>query len=137
MAKRKGRVSIAMLERALMEKKQELEELKERREQLVRELAKVDKAIAAIQGRAPRGRGGRRGPGRQPSLLTLVVQTLAQNKKPMTAGELAEAVLAAGYKTKSKNLQALIWSQIYKDDRIVKAERGKFQLKPGVKIEKS
>ncbi len=135
MAKRK--MTIAALEKALQEKKVQLDGLHNERKKLLQQLAKLDKQIAAVQGGATglgsRSTGGR---GRRgPSLIERIVRILAKNKKPMTAGEIADEVLAGGYETKSDNLQTLIWSQIYKDDRIVRPERGKFQLKAGVKVE--
>jgi len=135
MAKRK--MTIAALEKALQEKKMQLDGLYSERKKLLQQLAKLDKQIASLQGGVVGSAGKSAGGGRRkgPSLIERIVRILAKNKKLMTAGEIAEAVLAGGYETKSENLQTLIWSQIYKDERIVRPERGKFQLKPGVKIE--
>ena len=50
-------------------------------------------------------RGKRQGP----SLRERLTNLLAKRKRPMPARELAEQVLAAGYKTKSKNFMEVMW----------------------------
>ena len=132
--------TIAALERALQAKKSQLAGLKAERRALRKQVTAVDKQIetllgakgpAAAAGAAPKERRGRR---RGTSLIQSVVQVLAKSKAPLGVKEISARVLASGYKTKSKNVHTLIWAQIYKDDRIVRPERGKFQLKPGATV---
>ena len=143
MPRKSSTMSIAALEKALQATKGKLDALKEKREALLKKVKDVETQIAALEGapvspeeeaapKKPRG-GGRRN---KISLIQVCVDVLAKSGKAMTAGELAEAVAAAGYKSKSKDLKPLIYSQIYAEKRIVRPERGKFQLKPGaVKVE--
>ena len=72
----------------------------------------------AANGQPPRASGrrgrppGRRGPRAtgQPSLAKMIVSVLEKSSRPMKGRELAERVLAAGYKTTSKNPAALMWA---------------------------
>lgn len=48
----------------------------------------------------------------QPSLRSLLTDLLAKRKKPMAARDLAEKVLATGYKTKSKNFASVVWTTL-------------------------
>ncbi len=123
-------ISISALEKTLAKTRQQAAELMARRKELLRQLAKIDKKIQALAGGA--GLGGRTAPSSRPKnakpLMDCVVEALGQSKDPMTAGELADAVTAMGYVSASKDLRQQIWTQIYKDDRIGKAGRGKFVL---------
>ena len=75
-------------------------------------------------GKAPRGartNGTKGAPGkaapaakppssrRQPPLRILLANLLAKSKRPLAARELAEQVLASGYRTKSKNFVDVMW----------------------------
>jgi len=127
--------SIAALEQELQTKKRDLDKLMKQRSELLRKVAVLDKQIGKLQGSAATsGKGGRRGPRSGPSLIQRVVEVLAASKKPLGVKDIAEKVLAGGYQTTSKNIHTLIWAQIYKDDRIVRPERGRFALKAGVKV---
>ncbi|MBC8443407.1 hypothetical protein H8D79_01635 [PVC group bacterium] len=138
MPRKSSKMSIAALEKVLQETKSKVDALKQKRESLLKKVKDVEKQIAAMEG-APLGPqeaaapkvargGGRRN---KVSLIQVCVDVLAKSGEVMTVGELAEGVAAAGYKSKSKDLKPLIYSQIYGESRIVRPERGKFQLKAG------
>jgi hypothetical protein len=55
----------------------------------------------------PRAGGGVRGT--QPPLMEVLTKILAQAKEPMGGGELAEKVLATGYKSTSKRFRDVVW----------------------------
>jgi len=134
MARRK--LSIADLERQLDAARQQIARLQKRREALLAEVAEIDRKTAGLQG-APSeaappkaekaGRKRRRGSGG--TLMSSVVEVLAEKGEPMSVPELCEAVMAKGYKSKSRNLKAILFAQIYRDDRIERPARGRFQLK--------
>jgi hypothetical protein len=48
----------------------------------------------------------------QPSLRSLLTELLKKSKKPVPARELAEQVLATGYKTKSKKFTDVVWTAL-------------------------
>jgi len=118
-------MSIAELERALAG-------LKAEEADFLRQRVEIDKRLATIRGSAKVGR--KLGPRVGPSLIQCVVETLAASLKPLGVKDIAQKVLGRGYKTTSKNVHALIWAQIYKDDRIVRPERGRFTIKDGVEV---
>lgn len=127
----KAQKSISELEKLLETQKKRLATLQERRDQLASQLTKVDGEIASLVGQAkapvearrPRRRGGK-------SLRQVILEALGKSAKPMSASELTEAVLAAGYRTTSKNPTALVRQIVYRDDRIAKKEAGRFVLAP-------
>ena len=123
--------SIAALENALVQKRQQVSELQTQRSGLLRQIATLDKQIAALAGTPS---DGSETPAAQPlpmyakSLMACVIEVLSTAKDPMTAGEIADAVTAMGYVSASKDLKTLIWGQVYRDDRVTKSGRGKFVL---------
>ena len=60
--------------------------------------------------------------------MQCVVDALAKSRGPLSAAELEEQVLAGGYKTRSKRIRQMIYTQVGKDARIARASRGVFQL---------
>lgn len=62
--------------------------------------------------------------------MRVVLDVLAKAAEPMGIKEIAAAVVASGYKSKSKDLTGLISSQIYRHKEIKRPKRGKFLLKP-------
>ena len=130
--------SITALERALAAKKSEVKKLEDQRAQLLKSVAKLDKQIAKLRGGASDGafRAGKTRAKNAKFLMEYVVEALTNSKTPMNAAEIVEAVTAMGYVSAAKNLQAVIWSQIYKDKRIGREGRGKFVL-VGEKVKKA
>ncbi len=121
--------TIADLERLLEGKRQRLEALQQRRDRLVGQVAKVDEQIRSLAGKATARREVRRRRRTgQKSLQSCVVDVLSQSAEPKTAAEIAEAVIAAGYRSSSKNPVALVRHVCYTTDRIETKERGKFVL---------
>jgi hypothetical protein len=51
----------------------------------------------------------RDGQEQQLPLRTLLTNLLAKSRRPLTAWELADQVLASGYQTKSKNFMEVMW----------------------------
>jgi hypothetical protein len=66
-------------------------------------------ARRAAPARAPSQPGRRKG---QPSLRSLLTDILQKSRKPIPARELAEQVLATGYKTKSKHFTDVVWTAL-------------------------
>ena len=139
---KKRTVSIAALEKALNASRQRVEKLREMRQALLDKIAKVDAEIAALAGEPidataegaaeeapgkPKAKGGKR-PKNKMTMKEAIVHVLTESGEAMGVKEIAQGVLAAGYKTKSKDLPAQIWSTIYTDKTIGRPARGKFQI---------
>jgi len=58
-----------------------------------------------------------------------ILEALKANPEPMTAAEIAEAVIKAGYRSSSKNFVGLVRRTCYLNKRIHTKERGKFAIK--------
>jgi hypothetical protein len=116
-------LTVSQLERLLERKRARLEKLQHRRDQLLRQLARVDAQIASIGGARPlerTGRPKRKRPRNSMTLLQAVVDVLGQNKKGITLKQLAAKILEKGYKTASANFENTIYQIIYNNrDKVV------------------
>ena len=128
------RKSIAELERILADQKKRLRELqakvRERRDHLMSETARVNSEIDSLSrelGTLTKPRVVRRR--RAKRLPQYILEALKANPEPMTAAEIAEAVIKAGYRSSSKNFQALVRRTCYLNNRIHTKERGKFAIR--------
>jgi TolA-binding protein len=65
------------------------------------------------------------------SLPVVVTKILAGSPEPISAGKLAEKVLASGYQTKSKNFTNVIWSGVGKMDNVENVPGKGYRLKKG------
>ncbi len=127
-----GKISATIneLERLLAKQKQRLEKLRKRKARLISQVARIDQQIDQLAGKpvaaakAPRRRRRKRGK----SLQQYVVDVLRQSPEPKTAGEITDAVIAAGYRTSSKNPISLVRQVCYHSGQVKAKERGKFVL---------
>jgi hypothetical protein len=67
----------------------------------------------------------------QPSLRSLLTELLQTSKKPVPARELAEQVLATGYKTKSKNFTDVVWTALGQLKNVENVKGQGWRLKKG------
>jgi len=128
------RKRIAELEQILAGQKKRLRELQakvhERREHLMSEIARVNAEIDSLSqelGTPTKPRVVRRR--RAKRLPQYILEVLKTSPEPMTAAEIAEAVTKAGYRSSSKNFQALVRRTCYLNDQIQRRGRGKFAVK--------
>jgi len=106
--------TVAQLERILLRKKTALEKLLRQRTQLQKKLAQVERRIVEIGGaEGGKPRPPRRRPKNPQTLLVAVTQMLAQHKKGLTLRDLANKLLASGYKTSSTNFQNTLYQCLY------------------------
>ncbi len=145
--KRSQNMSIAQLEKVLANTKQQLQALKDKRENLLAQIAKADKEIAdlagepvapAVEEEAPasastKPKKQRKLPKNTMSLNDAIVKVLAEAMKPMRVAEIAETVKAAGYKTTSKTFAKQVSGTAAEDKRVERAARGLFALKKKAK----
>lgn len=124
------------LEKLLNGKKNELEQLLRKREQLERQLTDVVERIRAIEGKrngTDLGGNGRRISFRLQNDRTLkevVTELLTENAKGLGLDDLSKRVLATGYKTTSTNFKNTLYQCLYNHERIVLDKKnGLYQLK--------
>lgn len=121
MARAASEFSVAELERILDERKQQAQELGKRRDQLNKELAKVE---AELQGIVGPKKASRKGPRRgkrlknERSLRQVIFDILAKTKKGFTLPDLEAKALEAGYKSSSKNFSNMIYQCLYNSEGI-------------------
>lgn len=128
----KAQKSISELEKLLETQKNRLAALQKKKEQLAAQLTKVEQDIASLVGQAEapvKAPKPRRVKGDK-SLRQHIFDILGQSEKPLSARELTDAVLAAGYRTTSKDPTALVRQIVYRDNRIGKKGAGRFILAP-------
>jgi hypothetical protein len=92
-------------------------------------LGLVAPALAAPK--APSARSARVKVKRAKNDLSLpqVLTTILKAKPGQSVAELTQAVLAAGYKSTSKDFKAIVPQTLYRDERFKRVGRGKFAVK--------
>lgn len=97
--------------------------LREQREKLAQELERVDRAIAALEGsldgRAPAAAAAAAPPARPYAMLTLyeaTVHYLRSVQEPRTARQIAEALRAGGFRTRSPRLSAIVATMLGREE---------------------
>jgi len=146
MAKRRGRppalesASIAVLEGALASRRRDVARVEARRDRLAAQLAEVEKNLRAVEGtRGPgRARGGtrasapqvaaRRGRRGKTSLAEAITQVLKAAGEPMRVVAIAEAVRAAGYKSKAKRFDKMVHKALNQMGIVKRRGRGLYEL---------
>ncbi len=122
MARTASNFSLSDLERILDERKSQAIELTKRRDQLAKELAKIELELQGIHGKKRRGapKGVRRGkrPKNERSLREIIFDLLGKSKKGLTLVDLEPKVIEAGYKSASKNFSNMIYQCLYNSQGI-------------------
>ena len=133
MARAASDFSLAELERILDERKSQAHELGKRRDQLNKELAKIEAELQGIVGTKRKGarkgvRSGKRVKNER-SLREILFDILAKTKKGCTLADLEVKVPEAGYKSSSKNFSNMIYQCLYNSEGISKdPETGCYHL---------
>lgn len=113
MVKASGEMSLAELEQLMNAKRSQIDTLLRKKERIQEQMDEIDRQIADISG----GLGGYGGIGSRPrnakSLHATVIELLKKNKKGMSLSELAEGVMATGYKSTSKNFKNVLYQCLY------------------------
>jgi len=113
----KKELSVAQLERMLNKKRERLDVLLRRRDELQKQLTQVETQIAALGGASPsvKGRRGRsrKRPRNAKTLLQAMVEILSQHKRGLPLRELAAQIVASGYKTSSRDFENTVYQIIY------------------------
>ena len=123
-------LNIAQLEQILHNRKSELNRLEKHRKDLQKKLESVEADIARIGG-APGGQRPGTRPHNEKSLPETLDHVLRSAGHPMKVGDIADAVLATGYRSTSDNFRAIVNQTLIKERRrfASSGERGTYQLK--------
>ena len=131
-----GALTIAQLERMLENRRSEASELQRERNKLMQRLDTLDRKLGALAGAGMRFRngagagGGGGGRGRNAkSLVASMEAVLAKSGKPMSVGDIVDAVQSGGYRSNSANFRGIVNQTLIKEKRFASAGRGIYQLK--------
>jgi len=126
-------LTVTELERLLDQRKSEFVSLSRRKTKLERDLAKVEKRMALLEGRRGGGRLGRKfgkRPRNEKSLYETVVELLSRTKKGYPLADLTEKILSTGYKSTSSDFKNVVYQCLYNAKEIIHdPETGTYRLK--------
>ena len=115
-------LSIAELERLLNSQRSAINRLMKKRTVVQRKLDVIDREIGKLGGSGAVG-------GRNEVSLPAAMEAALQKKGTLKVGEIVDAVLASGYRSKSANFRGIVNQTLIKDKRFVSTGRGIYQLK--------
>jgi hypothetical protein len=123
--------SIPDLERLLDEKRSRLEDLVRQREELRKQIDKLDQQMHdAATLKDPKARAGKRRMSNSAPLRSVVMDILKKNKKGFRLSDLSVKVVEAGYKSHSSNFQNVVYQCLYHSSTIEQDEStGCYRLK--------
>src|SRR5262245_49468830 len=105
--------TVAELERVLRKRKLVLERKIQERNRLRKALWQLEREIVAIGGANGMPRKIRRRPKNSKTLLVAVTDALTRHKKGLSVKDLANDVLASGYKTSSTDFHNTLYQSLY------------------------
>lgn len=117
-------ISLTELTAMLTSRRRELTKLHNKRRELQRDLDRLDRAIARIEGSGARSRARN-----DMSLIATIAQLLGKAGKPMAVAEIVRGVQATGYRSGSANFRALVNMTLVKEKQFKNVSRGVYALK--------
>ncbi len=129
-----AKIPLADLAREIERRRDRLAKLVARRDELNRRIAELEKALAPLTRgkkrarRKPTRRLVRRRRRGGKTLVECLAEALA-GKDSVSIAEATEAVLALGYKSRSKDPKVVVKQALYNSDRFTRVARGRFALK--------
>ena len=130
-----AKVATDALKKELQRRLEALPELIAQRDELNRQIAELEALGAAKEAPepmkvpAPRKRGRRAKRAKSPMSLVSTLAEVIKVKESMSIREAAEAVLASGYKSKSKDFPNLVSMTLASDKRFERVARGMYRVK--------
>jgi len=119
-------LSLAQLEHLLASRRAQIRKFGKRRAKLSRELAQIDKQIAALGGAGLGAAGGR---ARNEKSLVAMLEEVMGGGKPMGVGDIVAAVQKKGYRSTSANFRGIVNQTLIKEKQFTSAGRGMYQLR--------
>ncbi len=121
-------MSLSQIEQVLRNRQGEVESLRKKRDKLTMQLKEIDDQIASLVGSGDLEKRGARARNEK-SLNEHIQEILKKYKKGLSLSELADAVIAAGYHSNSKNFKNVLYQNLYGADNIARDENsGKYVL---------
>ena len=133
--------TIAELQSELARQSQLLGKLQTQRKKVAKQLDQIDKKIAQLDGKETGGKKSapkktlKRAKNKQSLNETLAA--VLKGKKAVSIGDATKLVLAAGYKSNSRQFQGIVNQTLLKDKRFKKVGRGMYALKSSTASKKS
>ncbi|HET6423154.1 MAG TPA: hypothetical protein VFG20_05690 [Planctomycetaceae bacterium] len=126
-------ISVAELEKQLLARKGQLEELLQRKSALQAQLIEIDQEIAVMRGSQAASAYSAAARGRlanEKSLREYVTDILSRSKRGMSLADLSVKVLAAGYRTESNNFRNVLYQCLYNTKDVYHDEKsGTYRLR--------
>src|SRR5688500_2201006 len=127
-----GALTIAQLQRLPDNRRRGAAELQRERSKRMRQLDALDRRLGSLAGPGGRSRNGSSGGGgraRNPkSLVASMEAVLGRAGKPMSVGDIVDAVKAGGYRSNSANFRGIVNQTLIKEKRFGSTGRGIYQL---------
>ena len=133
--------SIEQLRDELRAKEKQLKKIRAKRAKLAKELAAVDRRIAALSGEAAPARAVQRQAGKKTKkvrrarlratgkpLVAYMKEALAKSKSGLSIKDLVKAVSAAGYQSHSKDFYGIVAKTVLQTDGFKRVKRGVYKL---------
>jgi hypothetical protein len=121
-------MTIAQLEGLIATRQNRLEKVARERDQVQRQLDRLDEEIRRLSGRAGASSNGN-GPHRRNGMsLVATLEAVLAGGKPKSVGEIVEAVQNRGYRSGSANFRGIVNQTLVKEKQFVSAGRGVYQL---------
>lgn len=122
-------LSLSELQSLISERKSRVSELRREQKKLLKKLDVIEKEIERAGGEAGSGRS--RGGTRPRNAMSLAdtIDSVLKSGKPMGVPDIADAVLATGYKSSSPKFTAIVNQTLIKDKRFSAVERGVYVKK--------
>jgi len=129
--------SIQQLRQELQVKEKEIGKLQSRRNKLVAQVDRIDRQIAALAGKARRGRklaaaGGKKAVTRRRAtgkpLVEYIQTVLKKARKGMRVKEITQAVAKAGYRSHSKDFYGIVAAAVRDKTKFRRLGRGVYKL---------
>ena len=122
-------MSIAQLEQIIATRQDRLKRLSRQRDLTQRQLDKLDEAIWNLSGRGGARTSGNGRHGRNEMSLVATLEAVLASGKPMSVGEIVEAVQRRGYRSGSANFRGIVNQTLVKEKQFASAGRGVYELK--------
>ncbi len=118
-------LSVNELQTLIGHRKLKIKQLRKEQRTLTARLARIGRELAVLGGTA----GASLRPRNEKNLVDVMAGVMEGAKKPMTVGEITDAVLATGYRSSSMNFKGIVNQTLIKDRRFTSPARGMYQLR--------
>lgn len=122
-------MTISQLENLLSSQRGQLNKLTRARRRAQLKVDRIDKQIAQLDGGANPAAGGGTRIRNSASLVQTLERVLRRAGKPMRVGDIVDAVVKTGYRSRSANFRSIVNQTLIKEKQFASAGRGLYQTK--------